>query len=605
MTIDGLEKWLEALWRDTEGYVLLATKNSEGDWKQGFAQWPKSKPNIIDYILRQSSQGNETYCGPAKFKEKKLNKDSFLESWVLWADFDGNAPETWPSAPADAATGTTGTVPAPSVRVRSSTPGNQHVYWMLDKPITDPDKLQNINRTLALELGSDISVWNISRVLRPPETTNYGHGKPDRNEKYPVIIEESTSVRYSPDTFKETSDFRPLLKSSLGEIPPIQKVLATKTWHDDFYNLFSDTVTPRQDGKGRSYALMRLAYYGAEAGFTPEEIYAVLQDADDRWGKYKNRNDREQRFADFIDRAISKHPRGLNEYTFSGLTGAAVPVTTDTAIEIKSHYALDDFMSTEIHIDWIFEGLLSVGGYGIIAGEPGVGKTQLSIRFMEALATGMGFLGQWKNSGRARKVLFLSLEMSFPEIQKFFKDMGPGYAGGFRQNVHIAPIGDVLPLDTEEGRKYFEKLLNEVQPEVIVIDSMAKAMHGNFKEDDVARLFNNYLVKIRHQTQAAIVIVHHNRKSQDKRSLANELDDLYGSRFLSQDAQFVLMLYRNPKEPAWKFLSTAKIRFGPEHEPLRLEHTDNLDFIAQGEISDDNDQFTGRGLGLFFSGESS
>lgn len=610
MSADGLVNWFETIWRNSEGYVYLATKDSNGVWRKTFAQWPTQKGQVRDYTLRQAAQGKEVYYSPAIWNSKELSHESFKLSNVLWADFDGNAPNNPPGQPitlasaggpgaSDSAPPTT--IPEPSSKVQSSAPGHEHWYWELNEPITDPNKLENLNRTLALDLGSDISVWNASRVLRPPETTNFGYGKEERKGKhYPVIVEETSERKYSADNFKETQDFRPLLKSKLGEIPSIQDVLAQYTWKHEFYELFKSDMAQGD----RSGAMMKVAYYAAEAGFPAEAIYSILLDCDDRWGKYKNRTDKEQRLTDIVDRAIAKHPTAVADLTFAGLVGEP---NGSGGIDLKSHYTLPDFMATEIRIDWILDGLLSAGGYGIIAGQPGIGKTQLALRLCEATATGSNFLEFWrqpKENSRARRTMFLSLEMAFAELQEFFKTMGNTFMQTHRENFIIAPVGEMVPFDKDEGRKYIERLMDEVRPEVLVVDSLANAVTGKLTDDDTMGMFNQYVAKLRQQYGCAVVFVHHNRKSQDKRFVSKDLDDLYGSRFLSKDAQFVFMVYRNIKDAHEVVrLNPAKVRFIGSPGEFLLQHEPSLNFTVEG-IGDVDFKDSGARFGGLLGGES-
>ena len=59
-------------------------------------------------------------------------------------------------------------------------------------------------------------------------------------------------------------------------------------------------------GKDRSTTMFYLACCAARDGLSPEEITAVLYDADRRWGKFSNRNDREKRIARTVMEAVQK-----------------------------------------------------------------------------------------------------------------------------------------------------------------------------------------------------------------------------------------------------------------------------------------------------------
>jgi hypothetical protein len=102
-----------------------------------------------------------------------------LGSWVLWVDFDGNAPAEWSKEPIEGQV----FVPPPSAIIQSSIPGHEHCYWRLDEFLTNTSKLEDRNRSLAYVLKADTSGWDRDQVLRPPHTIN-------RKRDKPVVIKE-------------------------------------------------------------------------------------------------------------------------------------------------------------------------------------------------------------------------------------------------------------------------------------------------------------------------------------------------------------------------------------------------------------------------------
>jgi hypothetical protein len=293
--------FLDKIWGRTDGYVAIRFKTREGLFKGTWPHWPSQREQVFDFIELQSAQGSEVYISPPIWKDKpspgeKWTASQLLGTRVLWVDFDGNAPDTWP---VDSG------IPEPSIKIQSSTSSRQHNYWVIDEVLTNKEQIENYNRTLALRLGADTSGWDITQLLRPPGTVNFGYAKPERNgQTFPVRIEELSERVYQAIEFGLTEDFRPLVKDRLGDIPTIIEVLAKQTWPDSLYRIFTSPPKDRE----RSDQMMLAAYEAAEAGFSDEQIYSILLDCDDRWGKYKDRTDREKRLVDFVDRARTKHP---------------------------------------------------------------------------------------------------------------------------------------------------------------------------------------------------------------------------------------------------------------------------------------------------------
>lgn len=616
--MSSLEEYLDFIWEDTVAYVNLSIKSSDGSWRRSFAEWPRQRVAVRDFITKETAEGSEVFVSPSMWKDKpqpgqQYGKELFLGSHVLWAEFDGNAPEVWveeynngspegssgplpitppgdPGAPAadsgpprgspehpDGAR-TRGTVP-PSWVNKTSLSQNQHVYWKLDKILTDPDILENLNRTIASELGAD-NCWDATRVLRPPDTTNYGIGKPDRNGKtYPVRVEEANNRRYQVQRFRQTPDFRPVIRAALENIPDIREVLAKYKWDPDFFKAFTETPAYKK----RSDVLMFLAYSAAESGFTDEEIYAVIRDADDRWEKYTGRLDRDKWLLDHVDRARAKHPLGSETLTFEGLLGTKHNEGTEGSIEnIPDQFEFDyhEMRDLNVNIEWLLEGFLPKNGYAIIAGPNGIGKTQFGIRLCEAVVEGIKFLN-WECKVHGMRAMFLSLEMERVELKEFYKNMNDYeemFPTGWDRFISV-PVGSAVPLDTPEGYRFLESKLEKIKPDLLMIDSLSVAMSGNFKDDAPVLKLNNVLTKIRRKFNVAIVMIHHNRKGQDKKFRYNELDDLYGSRFLPQDTASVIMMDK-PKtlKGDWIAINPAKIRFTKNAGEFNVEHT-GMNFI--------------------------
>jgi len=163
-----LGEYFDYLWHDTEAWVYVPLKHPDGSFTKGFFKWPAQRKSVINYVLKNAASENDVYYSPALFRQTDPHKEFVLGAWVLWVDFDGNAPTEWP---VDIA-------PAPTLIVQSSLDRNQHCYWAIDEFIDDIELLEDRNRALALALKADTSGWDADQILRPPHTVNHKRDMP-------------------------------------------------------------------------------------------------------------------------------------------------------------------------------------------------------------------------------------------------------------------------------------------------------------------------------------------------------------------------------------------------------------------------------------------
>jgi RecA-family ATPase len=259
-----------------------------------------------------------------------------------------------------------------------------------------------------------------------------------------------------------------------------------------------------------------------------------------------------------------------------------------------------------VEYEWNFENLLTKAGLGMIGGEPGVGKTQLSNQFGLSTALGTNFL-TWKNLSGPQKTLLLQLEMPVAGIQKFMglaqSPLTSSQLGILDENLLISPLGSALPLDTESGRKFLIDLVQKHQPRVIVIDSLAKATSKSLSEEVPTRQLNDWLQDFRAKFGVTVVIIHHTRKgliTGPKAAATNPMDELLGSRYITGDLDFLLACYKIPKQKGYIYVRNAKNRYAEEHPDITIHRQPDLTFKVD-KIHDDKDDEEGSSLNDFFN----
>jgi predicted ATP-dependent serine protease len=393
-------------------------------------------------------------------------------------------------------------------------------------------------------------------------------------------------TQYSLDDFGHIPSARKIVSSDLvvGDIPSLEDVRTLARWTPELMEKFNRdskyfSGPPKKD---RSAAMSELAHIGAELGWSDENIAAVLYDADDRWGKYKNRRDRDRRITDFINRARQKH--GYNSLENVDLTKLINSANQSSPVmgESKLVYGYQDFVDAEFKIEWVLDGLLAQGGFGLITGYPGTGKTQFSIALGAHMALGEKKFLSWDNVAGNKKVLFLSLEMSAAPLNLFMGTIGKNYddKNTLNRNFLVAPFGTPINLDTPEGQIFFDQIMNDHMPDILIIDSLQKIGSKELTDEQAVKTLIHYLSTVRAKYSCAMVMIHHNRKkANDGQKKGVELSDVYGSTYITTDVDFVLSL--KVIEGNLLQVDTLKNRLGPTFEPFNItRNPDNLSFTT-------------------------
>jgi hypothetical protein len=566
-----LATFFHTIWKDEEGTVRTASRDANGKFQVKLFAWPAAIDLVVKWVNESVKAEKDVFFSPDIYTKEalatgKYTKDLIKGSHTICLDFDGNAPSTdkWYEEK---------NYPLPSIKIQSSTYDRQHIYWVLNEFITDSAKMEDIRRTITYQAQADSSGWDMGQLLRVPYTSNYKYSKLDRGDApYDVRIEESTDRVYPVDRFPFTGkDFRPLVASSIDvdNLPSIIDVLANNTFEHGFLDLFKMKASELNE---RSGALSRLAYFCAESGLSEAEMYTVLQETDKRWGKYAHRGDKHQRYVDYIEMAKAKHPRALSSVSIT--EGA------DTEVNPQRIWPAADFMARKLVINWIYEGWLPVGGYCLIVGPPNVGKTQIAIRLAEAAALGTKFL-QWDFQGTGGiKVLFYSLEMGEVPLSHFFHamtDLEPEKL----HNLYVVPLGENLQLHNDKKKEQFYDDINQVRPELIIIDSLAQVGTESLNNDESIRAIHETFRIARKRANCAIVVVHHYKKAQEK-AHTGELDSMYGGMYIGAEADTVMAFLHNYDDAREKIVGIkcmfSKIRLGPWIQPFALTRTETLNF---------------------------
>lgn len=552
---ESLGDFFDYIYGTQTGYAYVARKQPQSKtladttpaWLQQFFQWPQERANLIQHVLDHRAEW-EVYYGPALYRDgKDASKVGVQSSSVLWVEFDGNRPEDVLG------------LPEPTMRVQSSEEGHEHWYWRLDAP-AEPELIEKINRSLTYIYKADSSGWDSTQVLRPPETYNH---KRQRN----VAVLDSVDISLPIGLFDGLPEPPPPVEIPVPErIPDVNDVVFRYKFSTQVANLFKQGVPVGQ----RSSGLMSLGYSLAEMNLTNEEMLSILLNADQRWGKFSDRSDRLTRLLEIVTIARQKFPHRTSSDGV-GEPQKLVPMGFKT------------FLSTDINLEWVWEGWLQKNGYYLLTGPSGVGKTQFSLDAAGHLALGKTFLDRPVTQA---KIGFFSLEMGHADLKEFMLLLKAAFTPEeqevLEEQLLIFPLGEPLYLNNGNVRSEIEQIIGDYHLDGVFYDSLGSATDENVSDEAIKKLFH-WNDRVRQKMQCFTWFIHHHRKASSENKKPNKLSDVYGSQYITSYATSVMCMWESTLANAIQMIP-LKVRLSKKPSEFNMHRDGSLHFtkMAQG-----------------------
>lgn len=227
---------------------------------------------------------------------------------------------------------------------------------------------------------------------------------------------------------------------------------------------------------------------------------------------------------------------------------------------------------------------LGAGELVILAGKTSRGKTTLALNIANKVAMA------------GKNVLFVTLEMTHAEITQrvmFINDC----AGDEPNDQYYDVASRIVFQATDELKwdsidKLMEKAKVDMNVDLVVIDHL----HYFTRElqnvaEDLGRITKEFKKNaIRHQVP--VILISHVRKTGNDSEAT--MEDLRGSSYMAQDADIVLMVGRDEKNPQFTFVKIEKNRNrGFDYERNRIElYTDKIKIMndAPSGVPDFNEK---------------
>jgi hypothetical protein len=546
LTDREIRSYFEAIYEKTKGLIEVRTIHPETE--KAYQSFFGETPDAVSYCLKHRESHN-VYIGVATRRENgKGTKDNLAQVSALWADVDF---ASFPGGEEEARQVLETFPLPPSMIVHSG--GGLHTYWLLEEP-EEADDLQRIEgclRGLAEALKAD-AVWDLSRILRPPDTFNHPNAqkRKARREKAPVRLESLDGSRYNLSDFDQWWQEPPFAANSVNleaipqELPErFLDLLET----NERVKATLERQRPDLKDQSRSGLCMAMAHLLVKEGFTDEEIASVILKM------------RPESASSSITTTIGKARRAYEEVQRPTSTGAIQLVAED----------LNEFITREIERPepLIEAGILPVESVAVVGGISKLGKSVFVMNMGLSLASDQPFLGLFPVP-QPRRVLYVQQEISEASMQERARKMIEHLGRPLPEGNFLLINFKGLRLDEGRGFDALSKALDLHQPEVVILDPLYKFHSGDEnKVQDMAKFFNK-IDQAREKCGTAFVITHHHGKPSQVRKEGGQLLRGSSTIFDYGDSYLILERYGAKKDRRAKL--TFELRNDDDPDPLIL-----------------------------------
>lgn len=213
-------------------------------------------------------------------------------------------------------------------------------------------------------------------------------------------------------------------------------------------------------------------------------------------------------------------------------------------------------MSTDVEsLPWLVDGLMILGGLGILAGPSKAGKSTITRQLAQAVANGGEWLGRKTEKGT---VLYLALEEQEQMLAYQLKKLGVE-----DDNIlyHVGPLnqGDLVDQLTQA--------INHHQASLVVVDTMI--LLSEFENlNDYNEVYTKLSVirNIARKTNSHILLIHH----------TNKAGGVLASTAIQSAVDCIMVFSEIPDTPRFRNID-SKQRGGRQFNKQRLEYIEEED----------------------------
>ena len=276
-------------------------------------------------------------------------------------------------------------------------------------------------------------------------------------------------------------------------------------------------------GDGTDTWMFRFVAQKVRQGITGDDLYIVVNKFHDEFFDSTNYtlNDTDKWLNEKIKSAIDLDKRNYrSDYDSNGERKNKKENRSTRLGRLRPIHSadVDRLIDTLGDTDYIAEPLIAHGTISQVVGYNGHGKSFFLSALLTSLASGRPNFGPYETK-KPCKVFYLDYDNPARTVLHRFKNFTNMFGDtGTNMNMWSPALiskedGGEMNLRSEEGFRLLEEWLDEIKPDVVVIDTVRNAF-GGIEEASASEWFkvNHVARSIRTKYNAAVVVVHHRNK---------------------------------------------------------------------------------------------
>jgi len=504
-------KFIMRVWKTQEpkkGYYFCITTLSKSSKrvKDHFFKWPITKKELEDFVDEYDNNKYNVYFCPTPFINPRRKKAYVIGSKLLWADLDPVNPR--------------GCEFKPQITWKSSDQ-RYACLWILDK-FHPADIIERRNKAMSYSVGADKGGWDLTQLLRLPGTMNHKYDPPQRVRTLWFKEEVEYNIDELPEHVYQNLDPKEILKKYKGKIKPSTLRL----------------LTAKRCTKGkRSDVIWRINNDLAEQGINAHVRFNLLKGS--VWNKFTGRNDEDSQLMREIEKVEASNVLSLDDEEDESPT-----VVRMSNVEAEK-------------VEWLWYPYIPLCKVTLLEGDPGLGKSWLTMALAAYLSTGKKLLG---NKRRVKgKVLLMSAEDGLgdtirPRLDSMRAEVKNIYA--YAQPVFF----------DEDGFAEVDDQIAKIKPTLVIIDPIVAYMGSKvdlFRANETREIMSG-LSQMAERHNCAILAIRHLTKGGKDKSIYRGV----GSIDITAAARSALMIGPHPEEMNSRCICHIKSNLAPKGDTI-------------------------------------